>query len=191
VDRSLAPAFARITYTGLSGIHHKIIPVNISGSPTPGTSPELILKSSTPMDSVDALTAFVDAWAEMLHSSTTIGLCEIYTVDADTGEGTFIFGFDLAAAGAASFPAVELSMAILTMKLINGRLYRDTTMEGFTPVNTKLYPPFLAGTGVAIYSAYLSSADSIVYGRGNSYPFAAISLTAKTSDALRNREGLS
>jgi len=190
MDTSLSPGFVRVTYTGLSGVHHAITPINFAGTPTAGVEPDLLPLSGVAAGAVTLIGSYITAWKTGLGSSQLIGLVEIYAVDPDTGEGTFIFGFDAATAGSGSGDGISLAMATLSVKLVNGRVGRVTWMDGIFPVNTKQHPPFTSGYFLATMADYLISSDSIFYGRGNAYPFGTISATGKTSDVSRKRRGL-
>lgn len=190
MDTALAPGFARTTYSGESGVHHAITPLNIDPSAVAGVDPSVTLKDTT---SVTASVAMTDFWTqvkELMGDNQTIGLCEIYKVNASTGEGTFLWGFDLAMSGSSGADGNFLSMVTLSFKLVNGRIYKLTLMDTPAVANVKDYAPYLIGSATADVAAYITSGDSPVYGRGNAYPFASIALTSKTSDALRAREGL-
>lgn len=190
MDTSLAPAFVRITYDGLTGPHHSIVPVNIDPSAVSGVEPNIIPKSGTPVSAETAITGYVDIWKLMLMTGQNIGLCEIYKVDAVTGEGTFLWGFDLATTGNISGAGEAYRGVSLTWKLINGRTGRTVVLENNYPVDQEVLPPYTALSPERLLSDYMISGDSIFYGRGNAYPFAPIRLVTKSYDALRTRAGL-
>lgn len=190
MDKALAPGFARTTYDGDSGIHHHITPLNIVGTPVPGADPTVQLKDTT---TTSAETAMRDYWTnvgELLASDQHVGLCEIYAVDPDTGEGTFLWGFDVNIEGGSGAGGVAMSQMTLSFKLVNGRVYKLVLLDTPAAPNQKDYAPYLVGGNVEAVATYIVSGDSPVYGRGNAYPFASIAFTTKTSDALRSREGL-
>lgn len=191
MDKSLSPSFVRITYTGLLGVHHAIVPINIEDGWVAGVEPNLLTKDGSSVGAIEGVTGYVDAWKNGLAGSQLVGLAEVYAVDADTGEGTFVYGFDLATSGVGGGDGIRLAMATLSLKLINGRTAKITWMDSDFAVNVKVFPPYGGVSPVALMSAYAVSDASIIYGRGNSYPFAPISLTSKTSDASRTRAGLS
>lgn len=191
MDTSLSPGFVRITYTGITGVHHAIVPTNFAGVPTPGVEPDLDPLGGVAVGAVEAVTTYITAWGAGLGGSQLIGLVEIYAVDVYSGEGTFIYGFDADTAGSGAGDGIGLSQATLSTKLVNGRTGKVVWMDGIMPVNTKLFPPFSPGYFLDVMADYLISSDSIFYGRGNAYPFGVISATAKTSDVSRKRKGLS
>jgi len=190
MDKTLAPGFFRTTYTGVGGIHHALVPVNLDPASVAGLEPDLIPKSGTPVGAVAAISSYINAWGGLLANTQNIGLVEIYKVNASTGEGTFLYGFDYGGAGAGSAPAIPLAMLTFTFKLVNGKVFRATVMEGIIAVNEKVFPPYSSPSAPHTFQEYVCGDDSVVYGRGNSYPFAPISITTKTSDSLRTREGL-
>lgn len=190
MDTGLAPAFARITYTGETGIHHAIIPVNIDAGATPGVEPDLILKDASTIGGEAGVTAYVDLWKEFLVNTQDIGLCEFYKVDPTTGEGTFLYGFNIGTTGFGAGAGQAKIGLQMTFKLVNGRVFRALAMEGNTLADVDQRPPYLALSPQREFSDYVCGASSIVYGRGNSYPFAPLRLLSKEYDALRKRTGL-
>lgn len=189
MDTALAPAFSRWTYTGASGIHHGIVPVNIVDGWVAGTEPDLRLKDGTTLGYIEAMTNFIASWKKFAASNQNIGLAEIYAVDADTGEGTFVFGFDLATSGEVGTSVAKLGTQI-TFKLVNGRTYRALWMENSVAQDTQQFPPFADASPQKLFSEYAVDDASIIYGRGNAYPFAPMRLLSKEYDALRKRTGL-
>jgi hypothetical protein len=190
LDTALSPGFARTTYTGLSGVHHLILPINIDPAAVAGTQPDVTLKNGTTTPVEAVLNDFWEVAAEIMADDQHIGLCEVYKVNATTGEGTFLWGFDLDMVGASGGAGVEMGMMTLSFKLINGRTYKFVLLDTPAVPNQKVYPPFASGGSIEAMAAYAVAATSPIYGRGNAYPFAPIAWTTKTSDALRSREGL-
>jgi len=190
MDTALSPGFARITYTGVTGIHHSMIPVNLQTGWVAGTEPNLIKKDATPDLAGTLISDYVDVWRGLLLTSQNIGLCEVYAVNSVTGEGTFVWGFDLARAGALVGTAAPYRLMLMTWKLTNGRTGRTYILENSYAVDGVAYPPYGVGSPEEDLAAYLCGDDSIFYGRGNAYPFAPISYHTKTFDPLRSRAGL-
>lgn len=188
---SLSEGFIRGTYTGASGIHHFILPINFDGTPTPGTEPLLTKKGAGTILAEAGLQAFLDVYGTLFNDDTQFGLAEAYTVDPDTEERGFVWGWDMDFLGLSSQPNVPLGMATMTFKTIVGGLLKVVAMEGAATVNTKEFSPFPSGSNLTDLSDYVTGTDSIVIGRDNAYAFASISFTVKTSDALRKRVGLS
>lgn len=187
---SLSEGFVRQTYIGANGVHHAMFPINFDGTPTPGVNPNVSTKDTSTVVLQAAYADFLDAYRAAFHTDVLFGLAECYAVNPDTAERTFIYGWDAGAVGASASPTVEFGMATLTLKTIAGGILRIVQMEGITPVNLKLRPPFLADSAVDLLTDYLVSDDSIIIARDDTYAFGAISLTCKTSDALRKRAGL-
>lgn len=188
---SLSEGFIRGTYTGSSGIHHFILPVNFDGVPTQGTEPLLTQKDAGTILAVAGLQEYLDVYGTLFNDDSLFGLAEAYTVDPDTEERTFIYGWDMDFLGLSTQPNVPLGMATMTFKTIGGGLLKIVAMEGAATVNTKEYSPFPGGSNLTDIADYVTSGDSIVIGRDDDYAFAPISFTVKTSDALRKRVGLS
>jgi hypothetical protein len=190
MDTALAPGFARITYNGVTGIHHALFTINLETGWVAGTEPNILTKGGSSVLAETAIGNLMLVWLPFLHTSQQAGLCEIYAVDATTGEGTFVYGFDLAEVGSNAGTPVAMGGATLTLKLVNGRTHKSVWLDTPAPVNQKDYAPFSSGGIVEDYASWAVSPSSILYGRGNAYPFAAISFTTKTFDPLREREGL-
>lgn len=190
MDTSLAPGFIRITYTGITGVHHSVVPVNLDPASTAGLEPDLITKDLTAVPAETAINAYVTQWRKALMATQAIGLCEVYAVDDVTGEGTFIYGFNLATAGAIGGTGAALRGVSLTWKLTNGKTGRTVILENNYPVDQQVLPPYGVGSPEEAISDFMISGESIFYGRGNAYPFAPIRLVTKTYDALRSRAGL-
>jgi hypothetical protein len=190
MDKSLSPGFARTTYTGETGVHHHILPVNLDPSAVSGSDPALTLKDESTALASTVLGSYWNVAKELLSIGQNIGLCEIYKVNAATGEGIFLYGFDLGLEGTVAGTTIPMQMQTQSFKLTNGRIWKAVFMDAPFPVNQKLYPPFADGLAITVFADFVVSDLSPVYGRGNAYPFAPISFTTKTSDVLRKREGL-
>lgn len=188
---SLSEGFARITYTGLSGIHHQMLPVNFSGTPVAGVEPTFTTKIAGTVAAETAISDWLDVFRAAFNTATLFGLVEIYAVNPTTEERTFIYGFDASRAGSSGDPSVQYSMGTMTFKTIGGGLLKIVAMEPVLGVNTKLYPPFFLGGILDDIQAFVVDGDSFIIGRDDDYSFAPISWTTKTSDALRKRVGLS
>jgi hypothetical protein len=187
---SLAGGFIRNTYTGDNGPHHAIYPIKFSAEPTPGVEPSLDQKDTTSILATVGFAEFLAVLRPFFNTATKFGLSEIYKVDAETEERTFIYGWDAAVTGSAIAANIELSMATLTYKTIGGGGLKIVMMEGITLPNIKFYPPYTVDSVEADLTAYITSGDTIIIGRDNTYPFAPITFGCKTSDALRAKAGL-
>jgi len=187
---SLAPGFCRVTYNGTLFPHHMTIPVNYDGVPAAGEEPTLLTKDAASIGGVTGVGDMMSNIYPFFPSAVKFGLAEFHTIDETTGEDNFIFGFDLAGTGSGSVARVALQQKVTIYKTTNGGLYRLYMMESAQPINTKFYPPFGAGDDTDLAS-YITGNDSIVYGRGNAYPFSVIATLTKTNDALRKQNGLS
>jgi hypothetical protein len=187
---SLSEGFVRITYTGTAAPHHQIVPINFDGTPTAGSEPSFTTKGAgTKLASV-GIGEYLDAYLSYFNDDSQFALCEVYAVDPDTEERTFIWGMDLATSGTSPNSRVPLEMMTLSFKTVGGGSLRIVGMETIVGVNTVLQTPFPDDSPADIVSTYIVSADSIVIGRDNTYAFAPLRQKSKTSDVLRERAGL-
>ena len=187
--KSLAPGFARITYSGTLFPHHMTIPVNYSGTPTPGSEPTLVLKDSTTASGSDALYGLISVILPFFDDATHFGLAEFHAVDADTGEDSFLWAYNIGLTGTGSGANVATGQTIVTFKTSIGSLYRLYMMEGLNAPNQHVLPPF----GDAILddlAAFVVGDTSPIYGRKNAYPFVPVSYITKSNDKLRKQQGL-
>jgi hypothetical protein len=187
---SLAPGYARVTYSGVLFPHHMVIPVNYDGVPTPGAEPDLILKDASIVGGETAITDYLTPMLAIFKTTTVFGLCEFHTVDSVTGEDAFIYAFNLGLVGTNVGTQNPTEQTVFTFKLSTGGLYRLYLMETCEPANAHILPPFLSAFDIAISDVVVGDA-SPVYGRTNAYPFAPISHITKYNDKLRKQQGLS
>jgi len=177
--------FARTTYVSLQGVHHNEINITFAAPPVSGVEPSLLKKDGTDATATTAIAPYFDEYVKFFDDDTNFGLVEFYKVDPDTGERTFIWGYNVNMQGAAVTSNVPLGMLTMTWKSTKGGTIRVVMMEGVTLVNQKLAPPYIAATPFADLSDYVVSGDSILVGRDDAFAFAAISAKSKTSDVLR------
>jgi hypothetical protein len=187
---SLAEGFARGTYNGSRAPHHLLLPLNYDGVQTPGVAPTVITKGGDSISAVVGFEAFLDVFRPHFNTARLFGLVEFYAVDPDTEERTFLYGYNSGTTGTSSDPDIALAMATLTLKTTAGGVLRITAMESISAVNLKIFPPFTDSGYIDDLADYLTGDDGIAVGRDNTYPFAPISFTTKTSDALRKQAGL-
>jgi hypothetical protein len=188
MDKSLAPGYVKITYTGSIFPHHMTLPINFDGVPTPGVEPSVILKDTTSLNVEAAILAYITLAKAFFPSTTHFGLAEVHAVDADTGEDTFIYGWNLNVVGTGAGAGVQFGQAVLSFKLVSGGVFKAYFMEGTSEENVKQFPPFSGA--VDALADFVTSGDSPIYGRDNSYPFSPIAFTTKTNDALRQAGGI-
>jgi hypothetical protein len=189
MDTALAPGYGKLTYSGTLFPHHLIMPINFDGTPTPGVEPDIVLKDASTISFSSAFAGFLTEFRPFFGSATNFGLVEVHAVDATTGEDTFIWGYNANVTGTGTGTNTPLSQLVQTFKLIGGGVYKLFAMEGLITVNNKTFPPY--GGVPESMSDFITGAGSPVYGRDNTYPFAPISMTTKTNDALRKQHGLS
>ena len=187
---SLSPGFARISYTGPTGLHHAIVPINLKDGWVQGEEPTIFQKDGTEVPAVTGIGTYITAYAGIFDDGTDFGLVEIYAVDDETEERTFIFAFNSTESGSNVLGAVQYALSTMSFKTTKGGLIRQSAMECVFPVNQKFYAPYTGIADLLAFANYVVSANSIVFGRDGSYAFAPIATTIKTSDALRERAGL-
>lgn len=186
---SLAPGYARITYDGTLFPHHMTIPVNFSGTPTPGVEPDLVLKDASTAGAETAIGDLVSLFLPLFETGTNFGLCEIHTVDATTGEDAFIYAFNLNLVGSSATANHATGQLVLSFKTSVGSAYKLYLMEGISGPNLRFLPPYAAAEILAL-SNFVVGASSPCYGRGNAYPFVPVSAISKNNDKLRKQQGL-
>ena len=187
---SLSEGFARVTYSGLNPPHHAMLPINFDGTPTPGVEPSLTQKDGTNIAASVGILAYLDVFQAMFNNDTLFGLVELYQVDPDTEERTFIYGFDAGVTGSSGAENVEFAALTLSFKTVFGGVLKVVAMEGVSVPNFKITAPFPSGSNLKAWSDYVVSDDSIIIGRDNAVPFAPIAASCKYNDALRAKAGL-
>jgi len=186
----LAPGFVRITYSGTKKPHHQIICVNFAGTPTPGVSPEILPTSGSPIDVGGAVLLYLaTAWAPQFPSTVKAGLFDVYSVDPDTGERTFIYAGDGDTIGTSVAAQVAQSQAVWTFKSSVGRAIRVYLMEAVYAFDVRNVGSVPAD-GRQDMLDYVLSGDNMFYGQTNAYPLAFQTFISKENDVLRRNGGL-
>jgi hypothetical protein len=186
---SLAPGYVKGTYDGVLFPHHMTVPVNFSGTPTPGTEPDLVLKDASTLGAIAAIDALLDVIMPFFTTSVHFGLFEAHTVDSVTGEDSFIFAWNAGRTGTSLVARVAAEQIVWSFKTSVGTPYKLYMMEAVEPVNVRVLPPYAAGINADL-SDFVVGASSPIYGRGNAYPFVPVSKITKTNDTLRKQQGL-
>jgi hypothetical protein len=186
---SLAPGFVRLTYDGVLFPHHMTIPVNFDGTPTPGSEPDIVLKGLSTVNVEAALDAFLDVLTPQFAAGTNFGNAEAHAVDETTGDDTFLWTWNAARVGSGGGSNIATTQAVYSFKSSVGSAIKIYLMEGNSPANVKILPPFAPGA-IADISDYVVSLGSMVYGRGNAYALAPVSFITKYNDKLRKQQGL-
>lgn len=186
---SLAPGYVKVTYDGALFPHHMTIPVKYSGTPTPGTEPDLVLKDASTAAASAAIGSFIDVVRDFFNTSVHFGLAEAHTVNATTGEDQFIFAWNLGVLGTSPTATHATGEAVATFKTSVGSLYRLYMMESILTPNARALPPYSDPTIQAL-SDFVVGNSSPVYGRQNAYPFVPVSFITKNNDKLRKQQGL-
>jgi len=185
---SLGNGFARITYTGLSGIHHAIVPLLIAGTPVAGTEPDVTMKDATTINAQAGIDEYLSHYRDFFPSTTNFGLVEVYSVNPATEERTFIWGYNADIAGTHASVGILWEMFTMTFKTIGGSVAKVVGMEASFAVNVYDTPPFTVATPIDNMAIYMVSDECIHVGRDNTFPFAPLSFRTKTSDVLRKRQ---
>lgn len=183
---SLSEGFFRVTLQNEFGVHHVQHTINFVGEPVQGELPTLTQKDGTSIAADAGIVAFLTEYAKFYSDDTDFGLVEIYKVNADTEERSFIYGWNVDMTGSAVTSNVKWGMLTMTFKTTKGGILRVVMMEGVTAINQNVFPPYTVDTPPADLTAYLISGDSVIVGRDDAYIFGAISHKSKTSDALRD-----
>lgn len=186
---SLAPGYVRVTYDGVLFPHHMTIPVNFSGTPVPGTEPDLILKDASTDNAISAIAAMFAVIQPFFTTTVHFGLAEAHTVDPVTGEDQFIFAWNIGLLGTSPFARVPAEQLVFSFKTALGTAYKLYLMEAIIVPNTRVLPPYSEAIFLSL-SNFIVGNTSPTYGRGNSYPFVPVSAISKTNDKLRKQQGL-
>jgi len=189
MDTALSPGYIRQTYDGTLFPHHMVCPINITGSPTPGVEPDIILADASTSPVIAAWADFVDVITPFFHNTVNFGLAEIHTVDPTTGEDQFIFAWNTNKVGLSVAPTIPMSQLVFSFKTALGTAYKLYLMETIILPNLRDLPPYSEANRLAL-SDFVVGSSSPVYGRGNSYPFVPVSAISKTNDKLRKQQGL-
>lgn len=190
LSSALAPGFIRYFYTGTSEPHSAILPVMFAETPTPGVDPEIAKQGGGSLNFAAIILEYYAAISDCFAITTSFGLAEVYTVDADTGIRTFIFATDINSLGTSEDPQVPLVEGVFVWKCDSGKPLKVYTMEGVFAADARNIgtPP----TGPrADFSAYILSGENFVRGRSNAWPIAFRSFTSKENDRLRVQSGFS
>lgn len=186
---SLAPGYIKQTYDGVLFPHHLMMPINITGSPTPGVEPDIILKDASTSGVIAAWDAFLDVVVPYFTTTVNFGLAELHTVDDTTGEDQFIFAWNAGRTGSSVVARKAAAQLVFSFKTALGTPAKVYLMESVEAVNQRFLPPYAAGPAEDL-SDFIVGTSSPFYGRGNSYPFVPVSLITKTNDTLRKQQGL-
>jgi len=186
---SLAPGYVRVTYDGSLFPHHMTIPVNYSGTPTPGTEPDLILKDASTDGAESAIAALFALIQPFFNTGIHFGLAEAHTVDDTTGDDQFIYAWNLGLLGTSVAPTIPTTQLVFSFKTSLGTAYKLYLMESIIQPNLRDLPPYTEANRLAL-SNFVVGNSSPIYGRGNAYPFVPVSCISKTNDKLRKQQGL-
>lgn len=189
LSSKLAPGFIRLRYSGVVQPHTQVIPIQPASPMIPGVEPTLLTTSGSEVLFDAAITNYVSvALREQLNTATTIGFADIYAVNAETGERTFIYTVNIAGTGNSATAAVGQVEAVWVYKTTVGNPLKVYVMEG-------VYSPDVRNVGVVPADGrqdmndYILGDTNIFYGRENAWPLAFMTFTTKVNDVLRRRQG--
>jgi len=187
----LAPGFIRLTYEGTRLPHHQIIPINFSGVPTPGVSPEIMPTGGISGDWLALLGIYLTlAFLPQYPAAVSTGNADIYAVDPVTGVRQFIYTANTDGVGTNAAAVVPFSEGVWVFKSSVGKPVKVYCMES-------VYAPDSRNVGSVPADGrqdmvdYILSPDNIFYGRTDAYPLAFQTFTSKTNDVLRRNGGFS
>jgi hypothetical protein len=185
----LAPGFIKYRYTGTNEPHTAILPVQFAETPTPGVDPQIVKMGGGNLNFGAIILEFWAAISDCYATTTSFGLAEVYSVDADTGIRTFIYATDIDEPGTAAVPQVPLVEGVFVFKCTSGKPLKIYTMEGVFAADARNIGSLPPGGERDLFKDYILSADNFVYGRSNAYPIAFVSFTSKENDRLRVQSG--
>lgn len=190
MTNSLAPAFARMTYTGLTHPHHMTLGFMPAEDPVPGSIPIARTKSGLGSIAMDeCISSLLVVLRPMFPTTVDFGLVEFYSQAVDTGERTFLTGYDMGVAGTdADDDAVAASRASAIFKTQGGNQLKVVLMESIYVPNQNLFYA-TADAKIKALADYVIDADSWIMGYDNSYAYAFTHFVTKTDDGLRKYRG--
>lgn len=180
-----------LTYSGATIPHKAKFPVKFATTPVPGDDPSLTTRGGTPVDFSAAIVDFVTtAYEEQFNSDTSTGAAEIYKVDPDTGERTFLYGINTNGVGENVAENVPFTESVWVFKTVGGHPLKIFTMES-------VYAPDSRNVGTVPADARQDMLDYIlndanwICGHDATFPLIFKSFTSKINDVLRKRGGFS
>lgn len=182
----LAPGFIKLRYSVSARSHVATIPIRFDGVPTPGSDPQLLKRSGSPIAALDGVTAYWTVIKAILANTSTLTGYEVYSKSVG-GDPLFLWGDDLNIAGTNVSAAIPMSQSVLTFRTTNGGILKIYIMETSAALNAKIA---LRVTSAAPWGAmfnYIAGADSIIIGRDGGFPSSGIWVLTKTNDALRRK----
>lgn len=175
-----------INYSGVTIPHKSHLPVKFVAPPVPGFAPEFLTQDGGSIEFAAAITSWVEAFAASFDSTTDVASTEVYAIDEETQERTFIWGQNVVAEGTgvtANIPYVE---GVFVFKTVSGKPLKIYTMEGTYAAGVRNVGSVPAD-GRSDIVDYILSPDNWICGQSGTYPLLFKTFTSKVNDVLRRR----
>ena len=183
---SLSPGFIKLFYQANGNQHIDVIPVQPSGTPTPGTMPNVTDAGLNIVTALAGLTAYVTAVKAFLNTASAYTGWEFYT-QAVGGDPVFIYGDDLNIAGTSVSAIIPDSQIIASYRSGNGGIGKVYIMEGTQAVNQRISGRTGAANPVGTLYTFLLGSTNIRICRDGGRPISGLWYTTKVNDALRRK----
>lgn len=183
---SLSPAFIVVRYTRSTVPHTSIIPTKFSGTPTPGSNPNLLNHFGVAVDFESAMAAWAILLQDMFSTAVTLDTAEVWSQPTPDDDPVWIFTTGLALTGTRSGTAVVAGQQVLTFRTHLGGLFRLYFMETPVPPNQVATYAGMANPELELAN-FVTGATSWLYGRDNGQPILTLGWKTKTNDVLRRK----
>ena len=183
---SLYPSFVRISYTGVTHVHHQVLQVSPSTTPVPGSAPTLNTRDNTDTGFLSALNTYLDLLAVIYPSSWSVVSAEFYHTFIEGDTPTFIYGYNPGQTGTHGDPRVKWQRFTLSMLTTLSNPFRLVLLETVHAANLTYRYADLP-TEVKDIVDYMQSGSCWMLGRDDAYPLQFLSGRTKTDDALRKK----
>lgn len=185
----LAPGFIKLFYNSNGHNHVDTIPIRPSGTPVPGTMPNVLDAGDNVVTALVGLTAYITAIKALYHTSASFVGYEVYT-KAIGFDPLFVFGDDLNIAGTSAVAAVPDGEVVITFRTAQGGVAKFYAMEGSTATNVRTAARTGAAGIVGTLTTFFLGATNIRMGRDTAKIISGIYFTSKINDALRKKRVL-
>lgn len=182
----LSPGFIKLFYTSNGNPHIDTIPVQPSGTPVPGSMPNVTDTGLNIVTALAGVTAYVTAMKAFLNVASSYTGWEFYS-QAVGDEPVFIYGDDLSIVGTSATATVVDSEIVASYRSGNGGTGKVYIMEGTQAVNQRIAGRVGAAAPVGALYTFLLGATNIRICRDGGRPISGLWYTTKTNDALRKK----
>lgn len=183
---SLAPGFIKLFYQSNGNQHIDTIPIQPSGTPTPGSMPNITDNGLNIVTALAGVTAYVNAVKGFLNTASAYTGWEFYS-QAVGSDPVFIYGGDLNIPGTSATAIVVDSEIVASYRSGNGGTGKLYIMEGTQAVNQRVAGRTGAAAPIGGLYTYLLGATNIRICRDGGRPISGLWYTTKTNDALRKK----